>query len=294
MLTLGRATIEKVTDFDPFVLPASLLLPGRDLSELKSEAASLCPLHVDLEANTLLLGLHSFLLRVGGLTILIDSCVGEHKPRPRRADWHDRRDTGYLERLAQAGVSPEEVDVVMCTHLHADHVGWNTRLENGRWVPTFPRARYLGGEAELAHWLAEEAAQPGTHNHGAFADSVEPLLEAGLVERVSEGFSLGKGLNIISCAGHSPGQIGLDLDGGSAGHARFCGDALHSPVHVFRPEWSTAFCHDAEQAATTRRALLSEAAESGTLLLPAHLRGSMAMTIAQDSRSPSGYRPEYL
>ncbi|MFY0634321.1 MAG: MBL fold metallo-hydrolase [Vannielia sp.] len=294
MLTLGRATIEKVTDFDPFVLPASVLLPGHDLKAMQGEAASLEPLHVDFEADNLLLSLHSFLLRVGGLTILIDSCVGEHKHRPRRADWHDRRETGYLERLARAGVAPEDVDVVMCTHLHADHVGWNTRLENGRWVPTFPRARYLVGEAELAHWLAEESAHPGTHNHGAFTDSVEPLLEAGLVERVSEGFSLGNGLNIFSCAGHSPGQIGLDLDGGSAGRARFCGDALHSPVHVFRPEWSTAFCHAPEEAASTRRALISEAAEGGTLLLPAHLRGSMAMTITRDGGSPSGYRPEYL
>ncbi len=294
MLMLGAATIEKITDIDPFILPASLLLPGRDLSELRGEAASLSPLHVDFEAETLLLGLHSFLVRTGGLTILIDSCVGEHKQRPRRADWHQRTATGYLARLAKAGVTPEDVDVVMCTHLHADHVGWNTRLENGRWVPTFPKARYLVGAAELAHWLVEEVASPGTHNHGAFTDSVLPLLEAGLVEKVSEGFSLSAGLNIFACSGHSPGQIGLDLDRGAAGRARFCGDALHSPVHVYRPDWSTAFCYDPHEAALTRKRLLAEAAGDGTLLLPAHQRGAMAMRIHADATAPAGFRPEYL
>lgn len=294
MLTLGKATIAKITDMDPFVLPASLLLPGRDLSELRGEAGSLEPLHVDFAADTLLLGLHSFLVRSGGLTILIDSCVGEHKERPRRADWHQRNATGYLARLAQHGVTPEDVDVVMCTHLHADHVGWNTRLDNGHWVPTFPKARYLVGAGELAHWLAEEEAHPGQHNHGAFTDSVLPLIEADQIEEVSDGFSLSSGLDIFACAGHSPGQIGLDLDGGPAGRARFCGDALHSPVHVFRPDWSTAFCHDAAEAAQTRTRLLHEAAGDGALLMPAHLRGAMAMQIRADASAPAGFRPEYL
>ncbi len=294
MLTLGSATIEKITDIDPFVLPASLLLPGHDVSELRGEAASLSPLHVDFQAETLLLGLHSFLLRTAGLNILIDSCVGEHKQRPRRADWHQRSATGYLARLAKAGVTPDDIDVVMCTHLHADHIGWNTRLENGRWVPTFPNARYLVGATELAHWLSEEGTQPGTHNHGAFADSVLPLLEAQLVEDVSEGFSLATGLNIFACPGHSPGQIGLDLDCGVAGRARFCGDALHSPVHVFRPDWSTAFCHDPQQAALTRKRLLAQAADEDVVLLPAHQRGAMAMRIHRDRAGPAVFRPEYL
>lgn len=294
MITLGAATIEKITDMDPFVLPASVLMPGRDLPELRHEAPSLAPTHVDFEADTLLLGLYSFLLRIGGLTILIDSCVGEHKPRPRRADWHQRNATGYLARLAKAGVRPEDVDAVMCTHLHADHVGWNTRLENGRWVPTFPNARYLVGKAELAHWLDEEAASPGIHNHGAFTDSVLPLLEAQLVDEVTEGFSLTAGLNIFSCSGHSPGQIGLELDGGAAGRARFCGDALHSPVHVFRPHWSTAFCHDPAEAARTRDRLLTEAANDGTLLMPAHLRDAMAMRIRANRTASAGFHPEYL
>lgn len=288
MLSFGSAEITKIVDIDPFVLPASLLLPGHDLDSLRHEAALLSPDHVDFDAGTLCISLHSFLLRVNGLTILIDSCVGEHKPRPRRADWHERWNTGYLDRLARAGVRPPEVDVVMCTHLHADHVGWNTRLENGTWVPTFPNARYVMGRDELSHWTAEEAAHPGQHNHDAFADSVLPVIAAGLVDPVDDGFALAHGLNITPLRGHSPGQIGLALNGGAAGHALFCGDALHSPVHVFRPDWSTAFCHDPAQAAATRRTLLAKAAAEEILLLPAHLRNASGMRITTEG---SGYRP---
>lgn len=278
MLKFGPATIEKIVDMDPFVLPFDLILPGRDPEELRGEAKILAPDHVDFENRTLLISLHSFLLRVGGLTILIDSCVGECKPRSRRADWHERRDTGYLERLAAVGLRPEDIDIVMCTHLHADHVGWNTRLENGRWIPTFPNARYVMGRKELAHWQAEEAAHPGVANHGSYSDSVLPVVEAGLSETVDEGFELIRGLRITDLSGHSPGQIGLALDC-AAGHAHFCADAFHSPAQVFKPDWSSAFCADPAQAAALRHRLREEAAETNTLLLPAHLRNASGMRI---------------
>lgn len=289
MLNFGPATIEKIVDMDPFVLPFDLIMPGRDPEELRGEAKLLAPDHVDFERKAILISLHSFLLRIGGLNILIDSCVGECKHRPRRADWHDRRDTGYLAQLAAAGLRPEDVDIVMCTHLHADHVGWNTRLENGRWVPTFPNARYLMGREELAHWRAEEAAAPGVANHGVYADSVLPVIEAGLAEIVDEGFELIRGLRITDLRGHSPGQIGLELNCPTAGHAHFCADAFHSPVQVFKPDWSSAFCHDADQAAALRRRLREEAAETNTLLLPAHLRNACGMRIQRTAAG--GYTP---
>lgn len=288
MLALGAATLDRIVDIDPFEIAAEVILPGRDLQSLRHEAALLSPDHVNFDTGTLLLGLHSFLLRVGGLTVLIDTCVGEHKPRPRRSEWHDRTATGYLRRLARAGVAPEDVDVVLCTHLHADHVGWNTRTENGRWEPTFPRARYLIGRAELDHWQAAEEGQPGQLNHGAFTDSVQPILDAGLAEQVEDGFALASGARITGLAGHAPGQIGLTLDCGAAGRALFCGDALHSPVHVFRPDWSTAFCHDPAAAARTRARLLDDAAEDGALILPAHLRNAWGLRIRRDG---DGFRP---
>ncbi|WP_206026897.1 MBL fold metallo-hydrolase [Jiella endophytica] len=288
MLNLGAATLEKIVDIDPFVLPADLLLPGCDLRELANHADLLAPDHVDFAAPAILLSLHSFVLRIAGRIVLIDSCVGEDKPRPRRADWHQRKGTGYLDRLGAAGLTPADVDIVLCTHLHADHVGWNTKREDGRWVPTFPNARYVIGRRELDHWEAAEREAPGSHNHGAFADSVLPVIEAGLVERVDDGVSLFSGAEIVPLAGHSPGQIGLDLRSRDGHHALFCGDAIHSPVQVFRPHWSSRFCFDKAAAGRLRQSLLERAAEDDTLLLPAHLRGACGMRIVPDR---DGFRP---
>jgi glyoxylase-like metal-dependent hydrolase (beta-lactamase superfamily II) len=246
---------------------------------------------VDFATGNILLGIHSLLLRAGGLNILIDTCVGEDKHRPRRPEWHQRKATGYIERLKAAGVAPDDVDVVLCTHLHCDHVGWNTRLDNGRWVPTFPKARYLIGRSELAHWQAAEVAEPGRHNHGAYADSVLPVLEAGLSELVDDGFELARGMRLEALPGHSPGQIGLCLDGGTAGRALFCGDAIHSPVQVFRPDWASAFCHDQDQAIRTRGDLLARAAEEDLLLVPAHLRNVWAMRIRREG---DGFKPDFV
>lgn len=281
--------IRVVPDIDPFALPAGVLLPGLDLAAFRHEAALLAPDHVDFAAGTLLLAVRSFLLRLGGRTILIDTCVGEGKPRPRRPDWHDRRGTGYPAALAAAGVRPEEVDFVLCTHLHADHVGWNTKAEGGRWVPTFPNARYLASAAEIAHWDARDRAEPGLHSHGAFADSVRPLIEAGRLDAVADGFEPVPGAAIRPLPGHSPGQVGLALRGNPG--AVFCGDAIHSPVQVLHPGLSSAFCSDPAEAAATRRALLDEAAETGTLLLPAHVRGRPALRVR---RAGTGFRPDFV
>jgi glyoxylase-like metal-dependent hydrolase (beta-lactamase superfamily II) len=163
----------------------------------------------------------------------------------------------------------------MCTHLHADHVGWNTRLDGGRWVPTFANARYLVSPTEIDFRAALSQARPEA-DHGSFRDSVLPVIEHGLVERVRAGDEIVEGARIIALAGHAPGQIGLALSAGGDERLVFCGDAIHSPVQVFQPGWSSAFCHDAALAVETRRALLERAAAERLRLFPAHLRaGSM-------------------
>lgn len=291
MFDLGTAKLHRIIDLDPFRLAMNFLMPAADIEEMRPYRALLEPDHLDFSTGEVLLGLHSLVLRVGGLNVLIDTCVGEHKPRPRRTDWHQREASGYLERLAAAGLSPDDIDIVLCTHLHADHVGWNTRLENGRWVPTFPKARYLIGKAELAHWQAEELLNPGGHNHGAYADSVLPVVEAGMVETVEDGFELSDGARLIGLPGHSPGQVGLCLDCAGGRQAFFCGDVVQTPVQVLRPEWSSQFCSEKPLAEQTRVKLFDQAAENGSLVIPAHLRNAWAMRI---KREGTRFRPEFV
>ncbi len=291
MFTFGSARITTISDLDPFPLPVDLLFPGKSVETLRPLEAELAPHHVDFDSGSILLGVQSHLLQVGGLNVLIDTCVGQHKPRPRRADWHQRAATGYLENLARAGLRPEDIDIVLCTHLHADHVGWNTQLIDGRWVPTFPNARYLMGRAEFAQWRAEEEQAPGQHNHGSFVDSVMPVVEDGRAEFVDEGFSLAAGLDLVALPGHSRGQLGLCLCQQER-RAIFCADAIHTPVQVYHPDWASRFCSDPERAISTRRALLEQAVARQDLLIPAHLRHFAAMQVRRDAHG--NYHPVFV
>ncbi len=290
MLEIGPARIEKIFDAPEMVLDAALLFPGRTLDDLAAHRKVLDPLHVGFADRTIHLALHSYVLRVGGLTILIDTCLGEHKHRPNRPDWNMRQQSGYLYRLAAIGLRPEDIDLVMCTHLHADHVGWNTRLDGDQWVPTFPKARYVVSRTELEHWQAMVDTNPAA-NHGSWRDSVAPVIAAGQVETMDDGASLAAGLDLLPLPGHTPGQTGLCLCHGDR-EARFVGDAIHSPLQVFAPDWASGFCSDPDQAVRTRKSLLSEAAANGALLFPAHIKGGMgAMRI---HGTDAGFTPEFL
>ena len=142
--------------------------------------------HFDFTTGKVLLVIQSHLVRFAGKTILIDACVGEHKSRPLRPEWNLRTGTQYLANLAAAGCTPEDIDIVMCTHLHADHLGWNTRLKSGRWVPTFPNARYVMTQRDIDQ-RAQDTAQSPQANHGSYQDSVLPVLDAGLVKTAKPG-----------------------------------------------------------------------------------------------------------
>ncbi len=227
------------------------------------------PDHYDPTSGFIKLSVHSWLIRIGGRTILIDACVGNHKPRPARPMWH-MMETPYLERLAEAGVTPGQIDMVMCTHLHMDHVGWNTRLDNGRWVPTFPNARYVFSQADYDHYLAlDRDPETGPVNHGSFRDSVLPVVEAGLAQMVAGAHTLDEHLAIEPAPGHTPGTVAIKL-GSQGQQALFCGDILHHAVQVFHPEWNSFACADAINARKSRRKVLEDCAGSGALLMPAH------------------------
>ena len=232
----------------------------------------LVPEAMDAETGRMLFAFQSYLLRTGRTTILIDTCVGEDKDRPGRPDWH-RKKWPWLDNLKAAGIAPEEVDFVMCTHLHVDHVGWNTKLEDGRWVPTFPNASYLFGEIEYRHWEAEYKNLDFMRE--VFADSVLPIMEAGKATLIGADYEIDTGLTIEPSPGHTPGHISLNVNSDGQ-HAVFSGDLMHHPLQVPEPQLSSMFCSDAEQSRRTRTAFVERYADSDTVILPAHFPGRSA------------------
>ena len=280
-LMIGDVRVRALADLDGYALDLGFVFPDAKPEQIDPHRSWLEPTYI--KGQELFLVIRSLVLEADGRVILIDACVGEDKERPTRPLWNHRRDSGYLQRLAALGLKPGDVDVVFCTHLHTDHVGWNTRMDNGRWVPTFPRARYLFGAKELAHWQAQP--DRGTVNGGSFVDSVIPILDAGQADLVDDGHDLGKGLVLKSLYGHTPGQLGLDVRRGGE-RALFVGDAMHSPLQLAIPGLSTCFCADKAQARATRMAFLEAAAEEHSWLVSCHFRGPLGTRIR---RNGSGY-----
>ena len=279
-LKIGAAVAARIEESYEPNFDARKFFPDWDPAVEQEHGAWLVPDHYDPASGFLKLSVHSWLLKLDGKRILIDACVGNHKPRPARPKWH-MMNTKYLERLAAAGARPEQIDMVMCTHLHVDHVGWNTRLENGRWVPTFPNARHVFSKEDYDHYLAVDAdPEKGPANLGSFRDSVLPVVEAGLAHMVSGATTLDESLCIEPAPGHTPGTIAIHLQ--SRGEkALFCGDILHHALQVYRPQWNSFACADAVNARLSRRRALEHCA-GGALLMPAHFGAPFACRI--DSR----------
>lgn len=229
----------------------------------------LCPHYYDPESGRLPMPVHSWLLRVGSTNVLIDTCIGNHKSRPDKFEMH-MLNTRYLERLKELGAAPEEIDYVLCSHLHLDHVGWNTRLENGRWVPTFPNAKYVFSrvEYEAAKQEAASATCP-PFLRNVFEDSVFPVVEAGKACLVDGVHELLDALTLRPAPGHSPGHVRIEL-ASKGERGVFAGDMLHSPVQVPLWPWSTRVCWDRPMASRARRELLEFCASENALLLPCH------------------------
>lgn len=272
----GDVSIAKVEE-QIWTISPRWLFANADYDTLREHAGILAP-HYVTEAFKLKLSIHSFVLRTARHTILVDTCVGNHKER-NIADWH-QMDTPYLDRLAAAGVKPEDVDYVFCTHLHVDHVGWNTRLEDGRWVPTFPNARYLYNRAEFEHWSSsdDEFQAP------VMADSVNPIIEARLADLVDDGHQIDDEVCVLGTPGHTPGHCSVML-GERAGV--ITGDMVHHPVQFIDPTiWSKADS-DAKQAIATREAHFARWCEDRTVVLGTHFADPTALRL---SPYGSGYR----
>ena len=232
----------------------------------------LAPHHYEAETGKIRLSVHSWLLKVGGKTILIDCCCGNNKNKmPGRPFWHMLNEP-YLERLAAAGAKPEDIDMVMCTHLHHDHVGWNTRQKDGKWVPTFPNARYVFSKPDVDYFSKIDAdPKEGPAELGTFRECVVPILEYGKADLVSGGpYRLNDFIEIDSAPGHSPGHVFFKLES-KGQRAAFIGDVWHHLLQVYYPDWNFTKNSDAAQAVVSRRKVLDYCARSGALVFPGHV-----------------------
>jgi glyoxylase-like metal-dependent hydrolase (beta-lactamase superfamily II) len=265
---IGSFGVDRIADYQgPFFLPQEFF-PDFDPEVVRANADLLGPRLIDPASGRLMFSFHSFVVRTGRHTILIDACIGNDKERPTRPQFH-RMKSPYIDDLARLGLRPEEVDFVMCTHLHWDHVGWNTRLVDGRWVPTFPNAKYVIAQREFDHWRRFRDDNAESPHALAFGDSVLPVVETGQALLVGDEYALEDGLWFEPYPGHTPGNVAIHAKSGGE-RGIFIGDVLHHPLQCLKPEWSTFACTDAEGSRTSRTRLIEEYADSDTLILPAH------------------------
>ena len=285
---IGDFEVRRITEYEgPFIAPGDFF-PDFDAEVLRANPDMTGPRLIDRATGKLVFSFHSFVVKTGHHTILIDSCLGNDKERPSRPQFHHLR-SPYLADLAAAGVQPEAVDFVMCTHLHWDHVGWNTKLENGRWVPTFPNARYIMARREFDHWQRVQQRGDDSPHRLAFEDSVLPVVRSGQSQLVDDDFALEDGLWFEAAPGHTPGNVVIHARSGDE-RAVFLGDVLHHQLQLAKPEWSTLACTDRDLSRQTRMRLIEEHAERGTRLLPAHFPAPTAGRIV---RQGSAFRYEF-
>jgi len=225
--------------------------------------------HFADERGRLKMSIHALVVETPDRRIIVDTCLGNDKQNRRIPTWNNLQGP-FLADLAAAGFPRESIDTVLCTHLHVDHVGWNTRLENGRWVPTFKNAKYVWSQADFDFYKQLDAdPQKGPANGGSFRDSVLPVVEMGNVQMVKGGAEIEDGLKVTPAPGHTPGTIRIELE--SKGEtALFCGDILHHAVQVYHPEWNSFACLDQDNARKSRRAAIEHCAGTGAMLLPCH------------------------
>jgi glyoxylase-like metal-dependent hydrolase (beta-lactamase superfamily II) len=282
-IELGDVTITRVMEyFGPVEMSPETFFPDSPDGAWQRNEHWLAPDFLDPQTNICVSAIQTWLLRSEGKTILIDTGVGNHKERPYSPVW-SHLNTDFLGNLARAGVRPEDVDLVVNSHLHVDHVGWNTYLDDRSWVPTFPNATYLMPRADFDFWnpANDHRARLGRGNQNVFEDSVAPVHEAGQTLLWENSFRIDANLKLDLAPGHTPGSSVVTLESGTD-RALFVGDLLHSPLQIVEPDTNSCFCEDPAEASATRRRLLGRAADTTALVFPAHLGGHGGAEVVRD------------
>lgn len=281
-MQLGGFEITRVEELNAPLTSAFQFFPDLTKDMLDAARPEIPNGHLS-DSDEIILSFHSYVVKTGRYTILVDTCCGNDKERPSRPAF-SHLNSNYLGTLAAAGCRPEDVDFVMCTHLHWDHIGWNTQLVDGEWVPTFPNAKYIMARREYEHWDRLMQDPDNMHRFG-FQDSVQPLMRAEQAVLVEDDHEIDNGVWLEPCHGHSPGHVVVNLASGDAKGA-MTGDVIHHRVQLVYPKLSTIADSDQSLSRRNRTALMERHADSGSILFPAHFRapsfGSLRSKIGKD------------
>lgn len=271
---IGDVTVTKIVEIETtggsrFILPQATPEAIRPISWLIPHFAD--------ENGRLKMSIHALLVEAPGKRIIVDTCLGNDKQNRRIPTWNDRQGT-FLADLAAAGFARESIDTVLCTHLHVDHVGWNTMLVDGKWVPTFPNARYLFGRVEFEHW-SKQTDRPDMLP--VIGDSVQPIIDLGLAELVEWDHQICPEVRLTPSTGHSPGHASV-LIASKGQRAMITGDFAHHPCQMAHPEWASTADYDAKAGEATRWRILGELAGGPVLMIGTHFAGPTAGRVVRD------------
>lgn len=275
---IGKVRITRIVELEA-VGGSKFILPDATRDACK-QLPWMYPHFMD-EAGNLRMSVHALVIETPTRRIIVDTCIGNDKERNIPAWSHLQ--TSFLKDLEAAGYPRESIDTVMCTHLHVDHVGWNTMLVDGRWVPTFPNARYLLAEKEWTYWNANEDES----GYGpVIADSVRPVVEAGLVDLIAEDAVICPEVRLESTPGHTPGHVSVHITS-EGQEALITGDCIHHPCQMSRLDWCSSADYDQNQGQVTRQDLLSRYVDSGVLIIGTHFATPTAGHVKH--RNEGGY-----
>src|SRR5947208_259235 len=279
---IGRVTVTKIVELEVtggsrFILPQATYEEILPIGWLQPHFAD--------ERGRLKMSIHALVVETPERRIIVDTCLGNDKQNRRIPTWNNLQGP-FLADLDKAGFERQSIDTVLCTHLHVDHVGWNTMLVDGKWVPTFPRARYLMGRIEFDHWRSQHERDDMA---AILADSVKPVQDAGLVDLVETDHRVSDEISLVPTIGHTPGHVSVRIRSGDE-EALITGDFMHHPCQIARPHWSSTADSDPDQAQRTRERMLEELSERPVLVIGTHFAGATAGHIVRSGDGHVGLR----
>ncbi len=284
---IGNFEVARVVEQVKPMTKIKTFFPELTDEQLQTAKQELPPGHI-VDDDMLVLSFHSYVVKTGRYNIMVDTCCGNHKERPARPAFSNQN-IDYLGTLAKAGLQPEDIDFVMCTHLHWDHVGWNTQLINGEWVPTFPNAKYIMARREYEHWDKVYQSGTGTRHSGSFEDSVLPIIRAERAVLVDDDHEVENGVWMEPCHGHTPGNVVINIRSADQ-QAVLSGDVIHHRVQLMYPEISaSAADSDSQLSRKTRTAFIEKHADSGRILFPGHFPAPTIGRI-EENKGGRGYQ----